>query len=142
MILGLISVIVSLLVILWFQHREQGKIAKSFVDILLERLRTADKERESLLTRVQGYDPRPMDETHPTPRAPRLDASSPADHEEAPSEEDEMGKRGLRPNTDGGYLDEWGHLFIDFVAYDEWIRNRDMNRLPRDANPKDHVRAG
>jgi hypothetical protein len=130
------AIVLVLLWFLWLQHREAAKIAFLSTEFLQERIRELDKERESLITRIQAWDPNPVDVKQEPARRPRAAGIEDVVEEEPQNEAD---KRGLKPNTAGGWLDEYGHLYTEFEAYDDWIVFRDKNRLPKDADPLDFV---
>lgn len=137
----LVAVIVALMVFLWLQHREAGKIAFTTTEFLHERIRALDAERSVLLTRIQLWEAGPPREV---PKPDGLATSrSLGDGSEIETPDDDhaqqIQKRGLRSNTDGGYLDDAGHLFSSFAAYDEWIAIREANKLPVDADPRDFM---
>ena len=144
------AVIAVMLLVLWLGHRESEKIARSFVDNLLERLRAVDQERidwkeerRELQTRLQGWEPvrpEPKPTTPPKPEPSPVTSLSDdlGDTGESAYTEAQLLAFGLQKNSDGGYVDEFGYLYEepkDFVAYRKWLVKFGM---PEDTNPREH----
>jgi hypothetical protein len=135
---GLAAIIAILIVFVWLQHREAAKIAYLSTEFLQDRIRKLDAERESLLTRIQAFNPNPVEAKSEQPRRTAVSHGL-EDADEPPQTVDELDKRGLKANSGGGFLDEYGHLFEDVQAFDDWAKFQGENRLPKDANPLDFV---
>lgn len=135
-ILGALVVIMAFA--LWSQHREMAKISFTATEFLQDRIRKLDAERDLLLTRIQAFNPNPVEAKSEQPRRTAVSHGL-EDADEPPQTVDELDKRGLKANSGGGFLDEYGHLFEDVQAFDDWAKFQGENRLPKDANPLDFV---
>jgi len=137
------AIALILLYAVWMRHREAGQIAWKATEFLQDRIRKLDEERGILLTRIQLWEAKPTVEDA---KAAKLSGiQHPVDDIQPETPDDDMQlqmqRRGLRANSDGGYLDEHGRIFWTFQAFDEWEAFRQNNRLPGDADPRDFTKA-
>ena len=128
--------VIALLYWLWCMVRDKDVIAFKYTDFLQERLRSADVERDRLLTRIQNFEP----VLTPPPGQPQSQAAIIRELD-APKEYDEtdLEKRGLVPNGDGRVVEiETGRLWENPDELDRWIAFKKAKGLPDDADPREY----
>ena len=133
MIYGLISVIVVLLVALWFRHREASGIAYSYTEFLKDRL----KERDAEVAQLRNFEPHTVNVV----AAPPQSQAQVRQELDAPKEytDEDLDERGLIRNGDGRVVEAEHpeNMWETPQDYDDWIAFKREKGLPDDADPRD-----